>query len=381
MVMLLPGGISGATVAPGRLHLVPAVAGPRPCYRLAARCRELETLRRELGEAGLALPAGSAVDWLELPLSGLSPLVRLPMPAGEPMTAWLRGGSATAADFLAVLRDLFLLVDGLAGTGFLPDSIGVGEVWVSERRLSWLPGALSWRRRPGGRPSGEALLAAGRALALLLKETLLLSRTVEGIDLVWDELWLLCSRLLEHGIGLNAANADVTLGALQARCRGIAEPPSAGADAFVVVDAVGVQRWLGHRTLDLPGFLRAQLGAGRRVRGVAFGEGRLPGHWPASAKEAGLTWLASLDLGALGERARTLGAAQVYWLTGAGEGDALWLAPLRPVRGIFIALSGAAPVLPDAWAAAPPLPGPLHHWLRLGWPVKHRQEVPPVERD
>lgn len=359
----LPGGVV-CLPAGDVAHLLPARPEIPACYHLLRSCRRLAA-----AAADRRLPATQELAWVDVPGAGLLPLPRLPAPRGEPLDVWLQGGEATAPALLAVVQAAIELTDALAAAGYLPQAPALAGVWVDQGTLSWLPAALQWPSR-GAWPSAQSLQAGTRAGAEFVHNLLQAARTVSGIDMVWDELWALCYRVLEAGYGLTPATFRSDLEALRQRCLGHAYTPHAQPETRVLVDAGSLQTWLGNRSLDLVGLLRSLLGPSARVRGVVAGPQRLSAAWQWQAQQAGLEWapVAQLDLRQAADELRSLSEPPTVLLVCAGaDAVAEQLPYLRVQRGLLATL---APVpesvpIPQPWELAG-VRQPLHQWCRLG---------------
>lgn len=323
----------------------------------------------------------------------MRPLPVCAAPAGQPLSRWLDRADARANPILGLLRDLVVLVDQLAGKGYLPSPFGPEDVWLSDTGLSWLPGILVWQR-PGRLPTGVAVRAAGRTVVVLLRDLLRQIRELPGISLVWEELWALCHDLLEHGYGVNAAGVAARLEQLRLRSCGERDGAAPAQTAVLVdavpahtavlVDAASVQRVIGYRTLDLTGYLRQLLGSERITEGCVLGRADTPEHWQSLGRSAGFAWLEAeqTEMREFGEQWRGLGIAELHVLAGRFEDVADYLPLLRPPRGTLTLLTASPPslYLPERWAPGLSAPS-LNAWCRMGWPGAKVVEVPGHETD
>jgi hypothetical protein len=377
--LTLPAGVTGLPQRDGTIALLPDEPTLRRCHQLAVRCRQLASDAGASGVADPRLPGTAVTLWVDLPEDGCLPLPVCAAPTGQPLARWLRSSDARADVLVTLLRDLVLLVDQLAAGGYVARPLRLDDVWLSEAGLSWFPAVLDWQR-PGRKPTGASVQAGARAVAVLLHELLQELREVQGIGLVWEELWALCHDLLEHGYGLNSAGVAAQLEQLRLRCRGEREA-AVPVQTAVLVDAASLQQVLGYRTLDLAGYLRHVLGPGRTTEGYLLVRADTPAHWRRLGFQAGLTWLSGdqLDMRAFGEQLRSAGIEDLHVFAGLFDHVAEYLPLLRPPRGTLTLLTPAdAPYLPERWALGSSVPS-LHAWHRMGWPVAKVVEVPDHE--
>ncbi|MDF2629442.1 MAG: hypothetical protein K0R39_3273 [Symbiobacteriaceae bacterium] len=346
-------------------------ADQRETLQLAARARALA--RACAGGAVFTDPDGLA--W-----AAGDPVLLIPAPAGRPLKAWIAGDQAGAPALLSVVTDAVRLLDLLTGAGYIPAPFDPDEIWAHQGRVTWFPAALGWAR-PSRYPTSKGLRAQGRTLGLFLNHLLQWAQGVPDIGRVWEELWRLTYRLLEHGCGLSGAWVLHELQTLAARFDPDGEDAVSVPLTWVLADGPGLQRMLGYRTLDLPGLLRHLLGSSRRTAGLMLGSADLPPHYAAQAQTAGLTWCtdAEPDFEALGNDLQTAGATEVVVLC-AGTADRTDLIAslprLRPRHGRLVPLApDGRPFLPTQWAIEP-FGRPLAPWLRIGWPGRKILEVP-----
>ena len=359
----LPGGLQGVRLADGALGLLPVPTGLPACLELQRRCRALAAC--SIG-ADPRLPATTQSTWLRQPNAEVLPIPRLVLPGGQPLATWLGSGEATAAGLLQALAETAALVDALAGEGWEPETLGLDGVWVDAGHLTWLPVAAIWPR-PRRLPTGRSLAASGRALGLFLRALLTASRDLRGMVLVWEELWAICHQWLEHGYGLSAAGLTATLAPLLRRCgaKVEAEEEALRPALHVLVDAGGLQRSLGRRTLDLSGLLRHLLGAEQPVTGTVFSTGALSHTWRQQA--AGLGFWAVSPVSGVRQVAETdqSEGRELLLLCGCLSDLAEEMAWLRPRRGrLAVVIAEQAQRLPARWE--PILLPALSPWYRIG---------------
>lgn len=222
------------------------------------------------------------------------------------------------------------------------------------------------------------MVGAGRAAGLFLHELLRAARHLPQIDLVWDELWAVCYRLLEHGFGVNTALVKAELEPLQARTLGEPEGAPPPAELLMVVDANSIARHLRFQSLDLPGFLRARLGMSRRIDGLLFGAPSLPPHSRLQAQLLGFTWIesAAVTPQVVEEQLRQGRYQELWYCCGTAEDAGELLPWVRPPSGVLLPIAPSrGEVLPPPWRLAG-VEGSLHPWRRVGWPGLHDLEVP-----
>lgn len=350
----LPGGLM-ALAAGGGLCLLPGVPSLSACRQLLAACRRL----------GMS----DAVAWVEVSGAGLLPLPYLPRPEGMPLEQWLPG--AAAGELLTVLAGVVTALDSLAAAGYLPEPPSLDGAWVHGGQVTWLPAALLWahQRRPGAR----CLAAAGWSAGVFLQRLLETAPRSAGLQMVWEELWLACHQLLEHGYGLNPAALLGALEQLGWRFNPDAPEPPAAAALKVLVDAGSIQRYLGYRTLDLVSLLRQIVGGRQPYEGFVFGPGTLPAPWLSQAHSARLEWLrGSLSAG----MAQELQSSSVLLLCGEAAHVAPLLAALGPRAGKVVQLAPftGSLALPAPWQSEV-LPGGLAPWCRIGQGQAYWSEV------